>query len=872
MRTPTTLWVATLALFSAPLLITVDAAPAPHAQTHQQQKRYLVPVRRQASGASFVNSSPSQAPDTVAPVVSVQNTVPSPVVEQPNPPAAASSAAPDAGTSPAPKANTGSNLLSNVGNAVNSVVDGLTGGQGGAQSSQGGSAPSSADPPAAAPSSQPNLVNTLLSNPLVVGLNTILSDIIPSSVPSDSAPVAQVVQTLLSNVVPSDVVGSSVPSAVSSGSAAVVTPPPTVPAVGALLNGVGGIASDLGVGLQSLASNIAAGAGTIVSDLGAGVATVASGVVNPVASVISDVSSPSGSGGVLDPLLAPVQSIVSAAVPVVTGVTDPLVQSVVSNLGSAASNLPAAVIPAVESVASDLGSVPSNLPAAVVPAVQSVASDLGSVASNLPAAVIPVVESVASDLGAVATGITDPIVQSVASDLGSVATGAPVVVVPPVESIISNVVGSLPSDIPVIPPPVQSFISESLPNPTGIPDGVIPPVQSFVSNIIPVVTGNADPIIAPVQSFQQGFSAPVALPTGGVPFASENAPVVVPATILPPKADPLPSLPGGAQPNPTGIAIASGPSNPNPVPAISALANAPGVVMPTGTDSETALALPSVILVNASPTATVALVNAPQVLQPPGGTPVKGPDETLVQIGFNKSLNYAFVSTTERSASQIFTYLPQGMSHGLALDTSAVRIQSIQPYDTLKQMGFVTTLALIYIPTNQVDKLNVLLHTPTSDIYGDNGQPQVNALMPYINPAIPLLAGQTMGDGTVANAQSLQSSVPGSSTGASPFGPDSANTEPVRVQSATIATSSALAGAAFATAMVFIANRYRQRRRSSVHRRSSSLPNDPVWMSEARNHSNPSRNSRGSGNSNGRSIRSGDISAPVMQQNSLGWT
>jgi len=210
------------------------------------------------------------------------------------------------------------------------------------------------------------------------------------------------------------------------------------------------------------------------------------------------------------------------------------------------------------------------------------------------------------------------------------------------------------------------------------------------------------------------------------------------------------------------------------------------------------------------------------------------------------------------------------MSHGLSLDTDNVRIQSIQPYDTLKQMGYVTTLALIYIPTKEVDRLQVLLHTPTSDIYGDHGQTQVNALMPYINPAIPLLAGQTMGDGAIANAQAVPSSSPGSATGASPFGPDSANTEPVRVQSATIATSSALAGVAFATAMVFVANRYRQRRRSSVHRRSSSLPNDPVWMSVARSH-HSSRNSRVSDNSNGRSIRSAEISAPVMAQNSLGW-
>jgi hypothetical protein len=258
------------------------------------------------------------------------------------------------------------------------------------------------------------------------------------------------------------------------------------------------------------------------------------------------------------------------------------------------------------------------------------------------------------------------------------------------------------------------------------------------------------------------------------------------------------------------------------------------------------------------------------VLQPPGGTPVKQPDETLVQIGFNKSLNYVFVSSNSASAGQIFTFLPQGLSDGLDIDVGQVRMQSIQPYDTLKQLGFVTTLALVYIPTTLVDKLSILLHTPSSGIYTGHATDQINAFMPFINPSIPLQAGQTMGDSGQVNSASQPTLSAGAQTGGSPFGPDAANSSGIQTSSAVVATPIALAGVAYAAAMVFVARRYRARRRA--HRRASSIPgNDAAWMSGGRSNSHSSRESHGSGASNSRSIRSQEISAPVMAQNSLGW-
>jgi hypothetical protein len=292
----------------------------------------------------------------------------------------------------------------------------------------------------------------------------------------------------------------------------------------------------------------------------------------------------------------------------------------------------------------------------------------------------------------------------------------------------------------------------------------------------------------------------------------------------------------------------------------------------------TSLTAPTSILVQSSvvgqttSTATAGIPSSmPKVITPPGGNIVKPANTTLIQIGFTHELNYAFVSSNPASAGQIFQFLPVGVKYGLnILPTSAdakdTRMYNLQPYDTSKTMGYITTLALLYIPTEDLNQLAVDLHTPNSPLY-QNPDPTVATLMSFINPTIPLIAGQVM-DGTVPAASTSSSAAAGVAGGAAPFGGDSQNSEPVRSSAVVVALPVAAGVILYGAAMALVARRYRKRR--GAHSRSSSLSGgDPAWMSGAR--SGYSRNSRGSGSSQGRSIRTQQISAPVMAGNSLGW-
>jgi hypothetical protein len=572
--------------------------------------------------------------------------------------------------------------------------------------------------------------------------------------------------------------------------------------------------------------------------------------------VVLDPSSAPTSSVVVQPLIVGLNTILTS--PTVTASSSPSSTSDPNIIGSLMGQLSSIIqsnFPTAGSTGSaanamnpdpSISSSAATSTAGVLPIIPIISSALGTdgilASLSIPTDPTPTVSSVSVD-----PPVSIPISVAPSDPIPSSAAGTGLPILPIVSSIVSQVTDQLPPPVSsVIPPPsaptgsavdsIPAIISTILPS-VSLPINPGDPVSvpAVTASIIPsgVVSAPADPINSGVPS--------------GVPISSASAPVV---------------------PKPAASVIPVDPSS-APIVIPSALASQ-NIVQPTATDSQTALSLPSNILVNSAPAASATLSpNAPKVLQPPGGTPTKQADETLVQIGFNKSLNYAFVSSNSASAGQIFTFLPQGVSDGLGITVSQIRIQSIQPYDTLKQMGFVTALALLYVPTTLVDKLTILLHTPSSGIYLGHELDQINAFMPFINPAIPLLAGQTMGDSGGSNGVSMLTTSPGSQAGGSPFGPDSANTEPVRTTSAAIAGPVTFAGAAYAVAMVFVARRYRARRRQRQSELSNQ--NSPVWMSGGRSGSGSSRESRGSGNSNGRSIRSQEISAPVMAQNSLGW-
>lgn len=275
----------------------------------------------------------------------------------------------------------------------------------------------------------------------------------------------------------------------------------------------------------------------------------------------------------------------------------------------------------------------------------------------------------------------------------------------------------------------------------------------------------------------------------------------------------------------------------------------------------------------------------PQVISPSTGTPDAPADSTLIQLGFLYALNYDFVVSNTMSSAQIFTYLPEGIATGLGLDLDQITMHSLVPYDTRKQLGFVTTLAYAYIPTSMVNTLQLAVKTPVSEIY-NNPSGSVNTLMNYINPAIPILAGSTLAGSAASGTGAASAATSTTAVNNGVFDPSTQNTSAsVKGATAGIALGAVGGAAAYGVAMFFIARRYKKRKQA--HRRSNSVINPAemmqsgspaltggVMMSGGRqspDYNRDSRGSRGSGRSNGNSARTAQISAPMMAENSLGW-
>lgn len=285
---------------------------------------------------------------------------------------------------------------------------------------------------------------------------------------------------------------------------------------------------------------------------------------------------------------------------------------------------------------------------------------------------------------------------------------------------------------------------------------------------------------------------------------------------------------------------------------------------------------------------------------------------SLIQIGFNYALNYGFVAGSPTAISQIFAFLPQGLAYGLSVDAANIKMNGLMPYDTSKELGYMTTLAQAYIPSDLVDQLQLDLHTPVSNVYG-NPSSSIRTLMSMVNPSLPLQPGANQDSGSSTGNNPAATTSASNGDGA-PIGGDSGSSQPVRGTSVGIGVGAAAGAALYATAMVYVARRYRKKR--SRHERTSSVPASQPEMSQRgsnltgggmggyfmsgangqgssnghgshnmrasaavtassggrSNGSGGSRGSRNSGHSsNGRSVREQGISAPVMSENSLGW-
>jgi len=336
-----------------------------------------------------------------------------------------------------------------------------------------------------------------------------------------------------------------------------------------------------------------------------------------------------------------------------------------------------------------------------------------------------------------------------------------------------------------------------------------------------------------------------------------------------------------------------------------------------------------------SSTSTGIPTSVPAIIWPPGGIVSQPRDTSLVQIGFSFGLNYNFVADNGASADQIFAFLPAGIAYGLGIKASNVTMYALQPYDTTKDLGYITTLALAYVPTSAVNNLSLQLKTAISNMYA-NPDRTVSTLMAMLNPSFPVLAGQTLASAASATGSAGLASASAASQANNAAAPLTnaapANGPTKSVSSTTVGISIGVASGAllYGAAIFFVARRYRKKKAAHARTSSTLEGSHPSFgyedsmgqrygsmmgagavmsgtnglgpqmsggsggygtrypsghpsggytdevMDNRRNtngHAYNGRQSQGSSGqlSNGRSVREMAISRPVMTENSLGW-
>jgi len=209
-------------------------------------------------------------------------------------------------------------------------------------------------------------------------------------------------------------------------------------------------------------------------------------------------------------------------------------------------------------------------------------------------------------------------------------------------------------------------------------------------------------------------------------------------------------------------------------------------------------------------------------------------------------------------------------------------MQYLQPYNTLDTLGYITTLAMAFVPSDKVDTLSMELLNPNSNLY-TNSNPSVVTLMSMIDPSIPLMPGSSLPSGGTpinsANSAATTSDT-GTTNDGSPGSTDTGSSAPVRPSSVGIAVGAVAGAAVYGAAMFLVARRYKKKR--SGHQRSSSVQagatNRPAEQSNLMAGARGSYGTRNGGRVSQNSDRSGSsrsgrtyISPPVMAENSLGW-
>ncbi|KAH9812178.1 hypothetical protein Tdes44962_MAKER05819 [Teratosphaeria destructans] len=479
-----------------------------------------------------------------------------------------------------------------------------------------------------------------------------------------------------------------------------------------------------------------------------------------------------------------------------------------------------------------------------------------------------------------ASTTTEPTVATSNSGTGAANTNEPSTSVPP-------------ATMPAVPITSPSEPSYTLSTSTGSGSSVAVPV--------PVTNASSTPAVPTSIPHSAHTTPAVGSPTRNGSAASVTQPSAT-------RAASQPSLPTSVTYDHTRLTYAP-PSSSVPVPpaANSAHGASPVSIAPTGTDTATALYVPTSLVYAPAASSPGGLhtqpgsetsgkgmpTTMPALVQPPGGMPEEPVNFTLIQVGFNYGLNWPFVVSSENTTTQIFEFLPQGIAYGLGISTTDVKMNCLLPYDTSSTQGYIKTLAQAYIPSALVTDLEQALHQPNSQLYC-NPTSTVETLMSMIDPTIPLIPGTTVNQagGGSANPYNPAGTTSASSGDGAPIGSDASNSMPVRGTSVGISVGAVCGAAVYAAAMIYLARRYRKKRQR--HQRSSSVHSAGemsqtgsggmgagYFMSGANGRSPVNRSSGGgsggrhsrqsANSSNNRSVRDQGISNPIMAENSLGW-
>ncbi|KAK8079797.1 hypothetical protein PG997_007615 [Apiospora hydei] len=169
----------------------------------------------------------------------------------------------------------------------------------------------------------------------------------------------------------------------------------------------------------------------------------------------------------------------------------------------------------------------------------------------------------------------------------------------------------------------------------------------------------------------------------------------------------------------------------------------------------------------------------------------------------------------------MFYLVPKALSYALNVDESKIVMHSLRPYDTTPELGFITTLAVAYVPSSMIQQLRTDHENPNSPLYR-NPDPLVTEMTGLINPSIDIAYGSTLGGDGTSTGNSPPSGPPNNPNDA--FGNGGSSSQQSSSQKGTtaaIALGAASVAGAYGAAMFIIARRYK--RRKQRHQRSSSV-------------------------------------------------